>query len=381
MTFLPPNPTPFAISGERFRVEYRIDSTDERDVELIAQGIALEQTVELPGQLVPPNFAGGIVGQIEAQEIIGSATHVTISYPVETVGTGLTQLLNVIFGNTSMQSGIQVVQLDLPDSILNTFTGPRYGVPGLRRLLNAPQRPLLCTALKPMGAAPEQLAEVAYQVALGGIDIIKDDHGLANQVFCPFEERVTQCAEAIARANAETGRNSLYVPNVTAPIDEILERAYFAKARGAGGVMVSFGLTGFDGLRLLTDDETLQLPLLAHPALSGSFVTSPVNGLSHEVLYGQLMRLAGADASIFVSYGGRFPYTEEQCRGVIQGCTRPMGHLKPIFPVPGGGMTLERLPELEAFYGHDVVFLIAGDLYRQGDDLAANACRFAAAVQ
>jgi ribulose-bisphosphate carboxylase large chain len=374
MTFLPPvSPAP-RLSGERFRVEYRLDTTDTARAEKIASGIAHEQTVELPASLVSAGyFADEIVGQVEALSPQDSAVHVTVSYAVENAGTGLPQLLNVVYGNSSMYVGVQVVGLSLPESLLQAYRGPRFGVPGLRDALGIPKRPLLSTALKPMGATPEQLAEVAYQFALGGVDIIKDDHGLANQPYCPFEERVLRCAEAVARANAETGGSTLYAPNVTAPHDEIQSRAHFAKANGAGGVMVSFGLTGFDGLRLLAADDSLGLPLLSHPALSGSYIHAAGNGLAHRVLYGQLMRLAGADLVLFVSFGGRFPYTEAQCRDVIWGCSEPMGHLKPIFPTPGGGMTLERIPELHQFYGSDVVFLVAGDLYKQGQSLAQNA--------
>ena len=41
-----------------------------------------------------------------------------------------------------------------------------------------------------MGLPAHALADLAYQFALGGIDIIKDDHGLADQSFAPFKERV-----------------------------------------------------------------------------------------------------------------------------------------------------------------------------------------------
>jgi ribulose-bisphosphate carboxylase large chain len=364
------------LSGERFRVVYRILARDEEDLLERARGICLEQTVELPADLTPAgDIHDHIVGRIEQVELHspGDGANVTISYAVETAGTGLPQLLNVVFGNTSMQPGIQVTRLELPDGWLTDFRGPRFGTPGLRRLLGVESRPLVGTALKPMGLPPPELAQLAYQIALGGIDVIKDDHGLANQSFCPFEERVERCAEAVARANRETGRNSIYVPNVTAPMDDIRRRALFAKRAGAGGLIVSFGLTGMDALRLLAEDEEIALPVVAHPALSGSFVVSPGSGIAHHVLYGQLMRLAGADAAIFVGYGGRFPYTRDQCRAVIHGCRDSMVHLKPIFPMPGGGMTLHRIGELRAFYGREVILLVAGGLYGHSADLVANA--------
>lgn len=368
------------LSGERFAVVYRIIAEDEAAARKIARGIALEQTVELPDELVPGgDIAAHIVGQIEDVTPRDGTFDVRISYAVECAGTGLTQLLNVIFGNTSMQAGIRVQRLELTDAITRHFRGPRFGVAGLRERLGVHDRPLLATALKPMGLSADALAQIAYQFALGGIDIIKDDHGLANQIFCSFEERTARCAEAVARANRETGRSCLYAPNVTAPHDEIARRARFAKDAGAGALEISYGLTGFDAMRMLADDDGLALPILAHPALSGSFVASHSIGMAPYVTWGQLVRLAGGDISIFVSYGGRFPYTQEDCREVIAGCTVAMGGITPIFPAPSGGMTLARMPELRAFYPFETTFLVAGGLY-SGGELAANARAFAQAV-
>jgi len=43
-----------------------------------------------------------------------------------------------------------------------------------------------------------------------GVDLIKDDHSLADQTSAPFAERVERCQEAVVRANDETGGNALY---------------------------------------------------------------------------------------------------------------------------------------------------------------------------
>jgi len=52
-----------------------------------------------------------------------------------------------------------------------------------------------------------------------------------------------------------------------------------------------------------------------------------------------------------------------------------MGSLAPIFPAPAGGMGLERVPEMRAMYGRDVIFLIGGGLRSHSPDLVAN-CNF-----
>jgi ribulose-bisphosphate carboxylase large chain len=367
---------PIPLSGERFTVIYHITGSEPEAREK-AEAICLEQTVEFPAELVPAgDIRDHIVGQLESlQALDGSHHEAVISYAIETTGFELTQLLNVVFGNTSIKPGIRVERLGLPGSLLHAFRGPRFGREGLRAYLNIPRRPLLCTALKPMGLPPDALADLAYQFALGGIDIIKDDHGLANQPFAPFKERVQRCAEAVARANRETGLKCIYMPNLTGPLHTVTTNAHFAKQAGAGGLLVSPGLVGLDAMRLLADDDNLNLPIMTHPALQGSFVVSPDSGISHFALFGQIARLAGADAAIFPNYGGRFSFSRDECRAIAQGSAVPMGSLKPIFPSPGGGMNLTRIPEMLELYGREVIFLIGGGLHSHGPDLVEN-CRY-----
>ena len=363
------------ISGERFKVVYKF-SGDEKEAYRKARDTCLEQTVEFPEELVPAGMIRDeIVGRIEDFQLIKDSYQATISYAVETTANEFTQLLNVVFGNISIKPGYRVESLELPDSLLSQYRGPRFGRDGLRELLGVMHRPLLFTALKPMGLNAVQLADMAYQCALGGIDIIKDDHGLTDQSFAPFDERVSRCVEAVEKANSETGRHSIYVPNITAPADRILLRAKTAKAMGAKGLIISPGITGMDTMRLLANDDQIALPIFSHPAFLGSFVTSPVNGISHYALFGQITRLAGADGVIYPNYGGRFSFSREECELIAKGTGVGMGQIKKIFPCPGGGMSLDRIGELLELYGKEVVFLIGGGLFKQGNDLIEN-CRY-----
>jgi S-methyl-5-thioribulose 1-phosphate isomerase len=350
---------------------------NESEARAKAEDICLEQTVELPEALVTQSdIREHVFGHIEnLRPLASDRFEATITFAVETVGAELTQLVNVLFGNISMKPGIRLERFDLPASLATQFHGPRFGRVGLRERLGVSERPLLCTALKPMGLGGQQLADLAYQLALGGIDIIKDDHGLAGQPFAPYEERVLRCAEAVARANQETGWQCIYAPNVTAPALLVRSRALFARQNGGGGLLISPGLTGLDAMRELADDGGIGLPILSHPALQGSFVQSPQGGISHFCLFGQLNRLAGADAVIFPNYGGRFSYTREDCRMLAAGTDCDMGPIKPIFPTPAGGMSLSRVPEMRALYGRDVIILIGGGLRSHSPDLIAN-CRY-----
>ena len=370
--------TSLKLSGDRFTVIYRLTGNDETEARNKAEAICLEQTVEVPLHLLANGpIRADVVGRIESfTALTGNHFEAAISYATETVGSELTQLLNVVFGNSSMQPGIRVERILLPDNLLRQFKGPRFGRAGLRSLLKTDNRPLLCTALKPMGLSAKALADLARQIALGGIDIIKDDHGLANQSFAPFQERMKRCAAAVNEGSQKSGYRSIYVPNITGPANRIIERAFEAKQAGAGGVMLAPGLTGPDALRQLAEDDSFALPIFSHPAWQGSLTAHPQQGVSHRVVFGLLPRLAGADATIYVNYGGRFSFSRQACRDIVEETATVMGNLKPIFPTPGGGMTLARLPEMLAFYGNDVILLIAGGLYGHGPNLQENCRQF-----
>lgn len=366
---------------ERFNVIYKIFGT-KQEAYAKALDICLEQTVEFPGELVPEGIIkDNIVGKIETfEEIKENTFQANISYPVDAAAGEFTQLLNVIFGNISIKPDIRVEKLKLSPKILEQFKGPRFGIEGLRKLLSVEKRPLLFTALKPMGLTSKELAELAYKFALGGIDIIKDDHGLSNQSFSPFEERVRLCAEAVRKANEKTGGKSIYVPNITAPAHKVLERAKLAKKLGAGGLLIAPGLTGLDVLREIAEDDSIDLPVISHPAFQGSYVLGK-GGIAHSVLFGQLNRLAGADGIVYPNFGGRFSFSREECESIVNSAKEQLGSLKPIFPCPAGGMTLESIPESLKVYGNDVIFLIGGGLFKKGPDIAENCKYFKSLVQ
>lgn len=369
------------LPAERFNVIYRIFGT-KQEAYSKALDICLEQTVEFPGELVPEGvIKDNIIGRIEAFEEINENTfEAYISYPVDAAAGELTQLLNVIFGNISIKPDIRVEKLNLSPRILEQFKGPRFGIEGLRKLLEVEKRPLLFTALKPMGLTNKELAELAYKFALGGIDIIKDDHGLSNQTFSPFEERVRLCSEAVRKANEKTGGKSIYMPNITAPANKVLERAKLAKQLGAGGLLIASGLTGLDVMREIAEDDSIALPVISHPAFQGSYVLGK-GGIDHSVLFGQLNRLAGADGTVYPNFGGRFSFSREECESIANSSKEALANLKPIFPCPAGGMTLESIPESLRVYGNDVIFLIGGGLFKKGPDIVENCKYFKSLVE
>jgi ribulose-bisphosphate carboxylase large chain len=366
---------PISLSGSRFSVVYSLHG-DENFAQTRADEIIVEQTIEFPAELVKNSLINDhIIGHIEDfQKISEDQFETRISYVIEETAFNFPQLFNVVYGNISMKTGIRVERLFLPNDLLKYYRGPRFGRKGIREKVGVHRRPLIGSAIKPMGLPTSEHAQMAYKYALGGLDVIKDDHGLNDLPYSAFKDRVARCADAIRSANAKTGFKTLYFPCVVAPFEKILDFAYFAKEAGAGGLMVIPGLTGFDSMRMLADQDDLNLPIMYHPAGHGSFFTSANEGFSKYAFFGQIMRLAGADVTIFPNFGARFPITRQECKEIADGSQEKMDDLKPIFPGPAGGLTFKLIPELIEVYDREMMIIIGGGIHREGPDLVAN-CR------
>lgn len=359
---------PSGTGADRLRATYVLTCAAGDDPETKARDIALEQTVELPEPCVPRDVAARVVGAVERVEPAGDGRwRAVIAYDAAALVDDVPQLLNLLFGNISLKTGILLAAIGWPASLLARLPGPQLGVDGLRELCGAHERrPLLCAAVKPVGLSVERLAERCRQLALGGIDLVKDDHGLTDQPSAPFRERVERCVAAVARANAETGGRSVYLPNVTA--GALHERVEVARAAGCGAVLVSPLLVGCDAVRRLATASGLGV--LAHPALAGAFF-HPDHGIAPEVLLGDIYRAIGSDGVIYPNVGGRFPFGEGTCLAINASLRRPLGRLKPAFPVPGGGIHAADVPRWVERYGNDTIFLIGRSLYDQPDLVAA----------
>ena len=227
-------------ASSRFTATYRIKASDYEEAKKLAFGICVEQTVECPYELVEDTPIGDtIVGQIESiNKADPGAYYAVISYDPDAVGHEMSELVNMFFGNTSLQPGIRLMSFELPDFMYNDYPGPRFGREGIRELCGVEHGPILMSAIKPLGKSPKELAEMVYKLALGGCPIIKDDHSLMNQDYAPFEERVLQCVMALADAKEKTGKKSMYIANCTADGLQMLDRAYKAQEIGADGIMV-----------------------------------------------------------------------------------------------------------------------------------------------
>ena len=113
---------------------------------------------------------------------------------------------------------------------------------------------------------------------------------------------------------------------------------------------------------------------LAHPSFGGASRIAP------ELLIGTLFRLFGADAVIFPTHGGRFGYTAETCRRIAAAARVNWVEMRRALPVPAGGITLARVPEILDFYGPDTMLLVGGSLLAAREHLTAETAAFTRTV-
>jgi len=366
------------MSAELIVVTYRLHGPAAH-AQQRAQILALEQSIEMPAEaVIDQRVLREVVARVESVEPqADGASHVRIALSVESVGDDPGQLMNMLFGNSSLHGDVEVVDIALPASLASLFGGPNHGVAGLRKLTGVQARPLTCTALKPIGSTPDALAALTRTVAVAGIDLIKDDHGFANQASAPFEARVEACQRVVDTVNTERrdSRRALYLPSLWGHHGQMQRQIEFARHLGVQGFLVApmnCGVATFNALAR----EHRDCAFMAHPAMAGSCKLAP------PMLLGTLFRVFGADAVVFPNHGGRFSYSQALCRAIARAARAPWSDapIKPALPVPAGGMVVERVPEIVREYGRDSVLLIGGSLLAARARLAERSRAFVEAV-
>ena len=115
-----------------------------------------------------------------------------IAYPAVNFGNDLPLMITSLLGNDASTSAqVKLLDIDFPEEYLTNFSGPRYGIEGLRKYMGVEKRPLLLNMIKPCtGLRPAEAARIFYETARGGVDMIKDDELMGNPSYSRPEERV-----------------------------------------------------------------------------------------------------------------------------------------------------------------------------------------------
>lgn len=357
--------------------------------------LAIEQTcgtwLKVPGETeeVRDRCIGRVIGIYEAPAYqIGVPEDVTerhfiirIAFPSSNFGPSFAMMLSSVLGNISSSGKVKLLDLEFNDSFLKEFQGPKFGVQGIRDLLGVQDRPLLNNMIKPcIGLDPKETAKLAYEAAVGGVDIIKDDELCSNPAHCPLPDRVQAVMEAITKADQVKGEKTLYAFNITDRTEKLVDNALTAIKNGANCLMVNYNTIGLDSTRMLAEDERINVPILGHSDYTGAVYESPWSGMSANLIGATLPRIAGTDMIISLTPYGKFPMQMDTFIQAGYKMLQPLGDIKPVFPMPGGGTTQGHVEDMIKKFGKDVMVAAGGAIHGHPMGPAAGARAFRQAI-
>ena len=307
---------------------------------------------------------------------------VQIGFPIVNVkGMGIPMLLTSVIGNISITHGLKLVDLAFPKAWLEDFKGPKYGIDGLRKLLDVPERPLLNNMVKPCtGHTADVAADLVYKAAVGGCDVVKDDELISNPSFNKLEDRIVQVMEAVDRADSEKGEKTLYTINITTKFPDMFEYADKMIELGANALMINYLTTGFEALRQIAEDPSIKVPILGHMDFGGTFFGGIWTGMTSMLTFAKLPRICGADTVVIPAPYGKAEILDERYESNLKALRFPLKHIKPTLPMPSGGITAGMVEKCMKEAGKDILIGSGGGIHSHPDGPIAGAKAFRQAI-
>lgn len=295
-----------------------------------------------------------------------AGAEIKIYYPSELFEKGnmpniLSSIAGNIFGLEEIKN-IRLIDIDFPSSLIKSFSGPKYGIEGIRKIMKIYKRPLLGTIIKPkLGLTTADHAKVAYDAWLGGCDIVKDDENLSSQNFNRFDRRLKETLKMKEKAEKETGNRKAYLVNVTAETKEMLKRAKLAEDYGNEYVMIDVLTAGFSALQTLRQ-ENFNLAIHAHRAGHAAITKNPRHGISMKVL-AKMLRIVGVDQLHVGAAVGKMFENIKEVRENIDAAKNRKIPAKPVMPIASGGLAVKDIPQIIRIFGNDVVIQMGGGIH------------------
>ncbi|MDF1804033.1 ribulose-bisphosphate carboxylase [Thalassovita sp.] len=311
-----------------------------------------------------------------------------IAYPVELFDRNITDgramicsFLTLAIGNNQGMGDVEYAKMHdfyVPPEFLRLFDGPSTTISDMWRVLGRPHVDggfIVGTIIKPkLGLRPQPFADACYDFWLGG-DFIKNDEPQGNQLFAPLKETIPLVADAMKRAQDETGQAKLFSANITAddPFEMIARGEFILETFGENADHVAFLVDGYVTGPAAITTARRQFPrqyLHYHRAGHGA-VTSPQTQRGYTAfVLSKMARMQGASGIHVGTMGFGKMEGENADRAIAYMITEdsadgPYFHqewagMGPTTPIISGGMNALRMPSFFANLGHSNLVLTAG---------------------
>jgi ribulose-bisphosphate carboxylase large chain len=304
-----------------------------------------------------------------------------VAYPLDFFEEGsVTNLFTSIAGNVFGFKALRALCLEdlwIPPTYSKTFQVPPHGIQVERDKLNKYGRPLLGCTIKPkLGLSAKNYGRVVYECLHGGLDFTKDDENVNSQPFMCWRDHFVFCAEAIYKAQAETGEIKGHYLNATVgTCEEMMKRAVFARELGVPIIMHDYLMGGFTANNYLAHycrDNDLLLHI--HRAMHAVISRQKNHGMHFRVL-AKALCMSGGDHI----HDGTVVGKPEEERDVTLGFvdllrddfiekyrsrgiyfTQYWVSMPGVLPVASEGIHIWHMPALTEIFGDDSVLQFGG---------------------
>jgi ribulose-bisphosphate carboxylase large chain len=316
-----------------------------------------------------------------------------VAYDIDLFEEGsIANLTSSIIGNVFGFKPLLALRLEdmrIPVAYVKTFQGPAHGIVMERELLNKYGRPLLGATTKPkLGLSARNYGRVVYEACRGGLDFTKDDENINSQPFMRWRDRFLYCMEGVNRAMAETGEIKGHYLNITAAtVEEMYERAEFAKELGSVVVMIdlTIGYSAMQSLAYWARRNGVLLHL--HRAGHSTYTRQKTHGVSFRVI-SKWCRLIGVDHVHAGTVVGKLEGDPATTRGyydTLRDAHIPVNpgngvyfeqdwaSMPGVMPVASGGIHAGQMHQLVDLFGDDVILQFGGGTIGHPLGIAAGA--------
>ena len=364
---------------------FRVEPARGVSIKEAAENIALESSI---GTWDEVKTEKEYMKKLGAKVFSIKGNYVKIAYPSSLFERGnapniLSSIAGNIFGMKIVKN-LRLEDIKIPSEILKSFSGPKHGISGIRKIMKVYDRPLLGTIVKPkLGLRTLDHAKVAYEAWIGGCDLVKDDENLSSQKFNEFEERLARTLEYADKAEEETGEKKAYLVNVTAETLEMIKRAELVEQLGGKFIMSDVITEGFGALQTLREAD-FKMAIHAHRAMHAAFTRNKKHGISMMVL-ADLIRLIGCDSLHIGTVVGKLEGSLEEVSEIEEEIEKKKvketkirlsqnwNKIKPVMAVSSGGLHPGHVPFLIKHLGKDIIIQMGGGIHAHPNGTGAGA--------
>jgi len=381
-------------------VMYYVEKSDEcKSLESASEEIAKESSIGTWTEIAA--LSSDIANRLKPSVFYINEDNgiIKIAYPEELFELdNIPQIMSAIAGNIfgmKVIENLRLIDVIFPKSILDVHYGPKYGIKGIRKILGIENRPLLGTIVKPkVGLNEIEHARVCRDAWMGGLDIVKDDENLTNMKFNTFQKRIVETLKVRDKIENETNEKKIYMPNITAKMDIMKQRADHVIENGGEYIMLDILTVGFSALqeiRSYLDDKNVVIH--AHRAMHAALTRNKKHGMTMLFL-AKIMRLIGMDQLHTGTIVGKMEGGKREVQEINEAITKKeikgnditlltqnWGSIKPVLPVASGGLSPLNIPHLIEFLGKDMVFQFGGGCHGHPDGTLSGAKAIRQAVE